>query len=410
MPLFSFVRGLPASLQALETDLKAHDIAAATRRADALKPELTGLLAALAGAMRSNDARVAALRQRATDLSAQVDNIKAEIDGLTAKINTADGQIAQLQATGNLRQADVIGLTATVTALSAGLQARQDRLNELKSWFWVPGYGAYLSIRTLVDHDIDGLATARQDLSTMTGRLRDGETALAQASTLLTDLQRQAAGMHATQTQLGVIRDRANGELTTAVARTAFLNGATTWLGTLRAMTENIDSGILPEVSDALARLNAGTTLRADQTIFNRKVTLFSGALAEIAYAIDHGGDVLTFAPPSGNVITLTNRGAFLVSFHAEWRDDAGVPRRSLDVGDFAVLQTGRLDLRPLGIADLAEVTIVMEPRFGDTRRSAPILFIRQPEDETAHFTAGGTIFDAQLSHDPATAMVPIAA
>ncbi|MFT8112802.1 hypothetical protein ACMYL8_23160, partial [Salmonella enterica subsp. enterica serovar Enteritidis] len=53
-----------------------------------------------------------------------------------------------------LTERDIQQLAMQMDDLQRRLHERRQKLEELKRWAWVPGYGAYLAIRTLVDGDI----------------------------------------------------------------------------------------------------------------------------------------------------------------------------------------------------------------------------------------------------------------
>lgn len=112
--------------------------------------------------------------------------IKAEEDHLFGQIKTLQGQIDDLYQHEQALKTDARELQAElqnvlvreqVTAqhiaavrdkaatVAAQLRERMEKLEELKSYWWVPGYGQYLGIRTLVDDDID---TAQSLYNTLT--------------------------------------------------------------------------------------------------------------------------------------------------------------------------------------------------------------------------------------------------
>ena len=61
------------------------------------------------------------------------------------------------------------------------MQERERKLKELTQWFWVPGYGQYLAVRTLADKDIKSYKSEINSLNDQNRLMQDQQQALAVA-------------------------------------------------------------------------------------------------------------------------------------------------------------------------------------------------------------------------------------
>src|SRR5262249_32665790 len=80
-------------------------------------------------------------------------------------------------------------LNTKIQSTVAALDQRQQKLKELESWWWVPGYGQHLGIRTLVDGDIETYESLAGTLRDAGQRLRDSQAAAAAANALRANLE-----------------------------------------------------------------------------------------------------------------------------------------------------------------------------------------------------------------------------
>jgi hypothetical protein len=150
--------------------------------------------------------RIGDLERRTTELSQQQEQIFAQITAL-------DGQIAGAAASANVANAQIAELNTKIQNTVADLEQRQQKLKELEEWWWVPGYGQYVGIRTLVDGDIgtyESLAGTLRDAGT---RLRDSQAASEAANALRANLQSSRNTTLATLNDLKRMRVDSEGEL-----------------------------------------------------------------------------------------------------------------------------------------------------------------------------------------------------
>jgi len=133
------------------------------------------------------------LRSGSSDLAAQMqeNDQQSELalesceDDLNDKYNEQEslrGQIRELESQMekndmNIAQSEAMIKTYTdrLKSLQAKIRALNERAEEMKKWWWVPGYGQYLAIRTLADNDIGVYQSTRDELIRFQQELRSGK-------------------------------------------------------------------------------------------------------------------------------------------------------------------------------------------------------------------------------------------
>jgi peptidoglycan hydrolase CwlO-like protein len=398
-PFVAATAALLDTLAALADALTGQRVAEARALLATAAPGVAHYLAELEAAIGDADAQIADLSQRAGALSDELASEKDEIAALDGQITRLNAEIAGL----NARRADLALKHATlaplVQVLAQSVRIHQQKLDELKTWFWVPGYGQYLAIRTLVDEDISGLQTAQHDLRDNARQLEHDERASADLQATLHTLAHRLRDMRDRVADLQRLVDRADHELARAKARTAFLIDARSFMADLQAMAANFDAFSLPRLAKALSQLN-GPSLDSRMSVLNRQANTFAHDLREFALAIDARESFLTHAPPSGNVVEVVNRGAFVLKTRFAPGGD-GAATAAAWSGDTLAGGSRQVDLRGLGLADGAMVSVEAAIVLGPTLRSEAIRYIEQPAAEIARFTAAGTVFAAALHHEP---------
>lgn len=398
---FDATSGLIDTLDQVNQALAEQRLPDAQALLEQAAPAVVRYLAEVDGVIATTDAQIAELKKRATKLSDEIASDKAELDDLEGKLAAADAKIADLDT----RKADLALKNATlsplVTTLESSIQARKEKLDELKKWFWVPGYGQYLAIRTLVDEDITKLQSSQQELRDNARMLTRNENALSAVRKTLQGLSDQVADMQSRLSDLRRLADRANLELARAKSRTAFLIDARSFMADLRAMASNFETFSLPHLSTVLSRL-ANRGLDSRMSVLNRQANTFAGDLREFAMAVDAHENFLTYAPASGNFVEIANHGAYVMKARAVGSNRSEhETRQSPWSKNLALGRRERIDVRRLELADNALFWIEVALVLGPTLRSADIRYIEQPAPEIARFTASGTVFAATLDHQP---------
>ena len=118
--------------------------------------------------------RVVQLEQRTSDLYQDEQKVKGAMDAL-------DAEIAGLSKNAQVAGDEVQRLNTTLIEISGRMQERERKLKELTQWFWVPGYGQYLAVRTLADKDIESYKSEINSLNDQNRLMQDQQQALAVA-------------------------------------------------------------------------------------------------------------------------------------------------------------------------------------------------------------------------------------
>jgi hypothetical protein len=225
--------------------LRAHDPAAAEQALRGIMPsldrlgEVTERLRELAD--REHDhcvEQIAALEVKIGELYVQEQELARQVGDLEA-------ELARASETKQLAQADVARLREQMGATAAGFRERERKLKELTDWWWVPGYGQYLAIRTLADQDAaayDRLASTLQE----TAGLANASAAAVHTATIaleeLTTARQQAVGTIERLQRMRATEQERLGELKKSAV---FLVNASSFWGKVKNL---LVVGITPEI------------------------------------------------------------------------------------------------------------------------------------------------------------------
>jgi len=390
---------LLATLGEIERALADGQLEAAKVLVGNAVPVVTQYLDLAERALEGTDGQITALTERARVLSNQVADSKTQLSELKRNIRDLKSEIESIESKKINLSVRKEQLRATVILLEASLNARRKKLEELKKWFWVPGYGQYLSIRTLVDGDIQGLKNTTHDLRNYSRQLKNSENVLRQLQSGLEAMDGQVSDMESRNSQLRQLKDRADAELARAKKRAAFLIDAKSFMASMSAMASNFEGYSLPRTQKLLSRLNS-RGLPGPMSVLNRHASRFSNDLQEFAMAIDKRESFLTYAPASGNMVEIANGGGFVMKSRIIWRSN-GRERQSEWTRKFPLGRTERIDARHAELSDMDVFWIECSAVMGPTFKSGEIRYIEQPQPELARFTATGTVFNAALHHEP---------
>lgn len=99
---------------------------------------------------------------------ARLETVKGEVvrahEQLERELRMANDRLNSAAGAEQSAQAQLKALHADIVRIQNAMRQHRDRLAELEGWWWVPGYGAYLGIRELVDHDAQRLVSLQSDL------------------------------------------------------------------------------------------------------------------------------------------------------------------------------------------------------------------------------------------------------
>lgn len=163
---------------------------------------------------------------RSAKLERELGGILSAQEDLNRKIADVDAQIAAVSSRERASGDEIRQLNERVSRLERSLAERRKKLRELEKWWWVPGYGFYLSIRTLAQKDIqeqDHLISALQDNNRMQASLR---ASLETANRLRSTLARSRDQFRANDEALHGIQRQIVEKIAKARAAVAFLSDA----------------------------------------------------------------------------------------------------------------------------------------------------------------------------------------
>lgn len=121
-------------------------------------------------------------------LEKRVNDFYAQRQDEAAKIGNLKAQLAEASKRRELSNAEIVKLTNEMRATAARLEQNRAKLQELVNWWWVPGYGAYLGVRTLVDNDIQNLQSAVHQLQDQRLRMQQNQASINSAQALIANL------------------------------------------------------------------------------------------------------------------------------------------------------------------------------------------------------------------------------
>jgi hypothetical protein len=241
--------------------------------------------------------RVVELEQRTSDLYQEEEKVEKAMGDLDAEIAGLSGKV---QVAGQ----EVQRLNASLIDISARMQERERKLKELTQWWWVPGYGQYLAVRTLADKDIEAYKSEVNSLTDQNRVMQDQQQAVAVAEEARRKLaiDREASrktveGLRQMRTELEADLGRLKASSTVLTEASVLWGKATNLLtqtgqdqlGNLETMEQLLqESGNVPDFTDA-ARDYAGD-LQSSLLLFARSVDNGSNFLG--------GGYALCGGPP----------------------------------------------------------------------------------------------------------------
>jgi hypothetical protein len=203
---------------------------------------------------------------RIGDLEKKTSDLYQQEIGLNNKIVELEAGLAAAATRRNLGEAEIRKLTASISATQQSMREREANLRELEKWWWVPGYGQYLAIRTLVNNDIGQYQRAVQDLGDQQRQIQQHIASTNAAQAVIADLNSQKKNAAELNKQLNGMRSSAQSELRELKASAVFLTDADVFwakaetlvqvdakgfIGTMQILQDVLDSEVKgPSFSD----------------------------------------------------------------------------------------------------------------------------------------------------------------
>lgn len=120
-------------------------------------------------------------------LEKRINDLYAQRQGEAEKIGKLRADLAEASKHKEHSSAEIARLQTEIDNAAAQLRRTRDKLKELETWWWVPVYGPYLGIRTLVDNDIHIHNRAIADLQIYRGHMHRTQETMNSLHALIAD-------------------------------------------------------------------------------------------------------------------------------------------------------------------------------------------------------------------------------
>jgi hypothetical protein len=182
----------------------------------------------------------------------RLERVRGEVIGaqeqLQRELRVANERLSNARSSEQSAQAQLKSLRVDMANVQSAMRQHAERLRELERWWWVPGYGAYLGIRELVDHDAQRVASLQRDLHA-TGAAARQEAQRAEAARVMA---RQLNGSISRGSAQAALLDKLQREL---LSRIAALRSLDDFLRDAAGVLEEVDSLIDIQISGATGRV-----------------------------------------------------------------------------------------------------------------------------------------------------------
>lgn len=230
---------------------------------------------------------------RVLELERRIGAIMTEHDRVKTEIQRLQETLASVAEQERLSTAQLDAINARMATARAALEERKRRLDELAKWWWVPGYGAYLGIRTLADHDIEDANSLANTLNDERSRLAQAGQSRAAAVRLTRELSGQIAGNEKTSDELARMHEQAVGRMSELRGTALFLTEAEAfWLKATTLLQANV-AGAEQDMKLLLSLLDKELTLSEFDEEFRPTSRTMRDALLAFAASVDDGSSYL---------------------------------------------------------------------------------------------------------------------
>jgi predicted nucleic acid-binding Zn-ribbon protein len=234
-------------------------------------------------------------QQRIGDLEIKTSDLYTQQLELNNKIADLDAQLAAVATRRNLAETEITRLSASIGASERSMREREARLEELRKWWWVPGYGQYLAIRTLVDNDIGQYQRAVSALGDQQRQLQQHTASVTGVQALREELNSEKGQAEKLNRQLNGMRSSAQNELRELKGTAVFLTDADVFWGKAETLLQVDAKGFIGTMSilqDVLeSEVQAPSFTNPD--LSHEVVRDFRQKLVEFAESVDANNNFL---------------------------------------------------------------------------------------------------------------------
>ncbi|KAG0606956.1 hypothetical protein M758_9G182300 [Ceratodon purpureus] len=132
---------------------------------ESLKPDLDALIKITEEVTGATQSRLILYQRRSQKALLTIGNCQANISAKQGELDTTNGTLASIHAKVDLDRQKVQDLEREIEENNRKLAEVRANNNELMNWWWVPGYGQYLSVRAIVELCEDREKTLCNDLN-----------------------------------------------------------------------------------------------------------------------------------------------------------------------------------------------------------------------------------------------------
>ena len=280
-------------LSVAERAIAAGDFSGAQTALDGIGSDIDGLVQNAAAFREVANQELGRCGSRVQDLDRRIGEIRTEQDRVNTEIAGLEETLAAASERQRLSAEHITEINQRIAAAQAALAEKARRLDELQRWWWVPGYGLYLSIRTLADHDIEEVNSLSNSLNDEGVRLNQAGASLRDDGQLKAQLVEQIRADTAASLQLVAMHDQATTHMRELRAMALFLTEAEAfWLkaASVLGVTARGAAGDLQLLTSLLGK---DLTLTEFDEEFQPGKTTMREALLGFAAAVDDGSSFL---------------------------------------------------------------------------------------------------------------------
>jgi hypothetical protein len=169
--------------------------------------------------------------QNQGELEKRVNDLYNQREQESQKMMEFQAKLAEASKGAQLSADEYGRLQGQLNATRESIRQTQEKLEELKKWWWVPGYGQYLAIRTLADHDIENEGRLIRYLSEQQNQLQQSRADLEASRQLMRSIHDQRRQTESLMQDLGRIERENQRQLVQFKRSSVFLTDVAVFWG-----------------------------------------------------------------------------------------------------------------------------------------------------------------------------------
>jgi len=158
---------------------------------------------------------------------------------VTKDLNELAAKLTSLKTSRQLTEKAVADTRRKLAENIASLAERKAKLEELQKWFWVPGYGQYVTVRSLVDNDLQASLSLANSVADIERKLQNTTASLNEIPQIEARLNAQKANYETEKSSLEAFRGELNDSLGRLKKVLVFFGDVATFWGELKVLSED---------------------------------------------------------------------------------------------------------------------------------------------------------------------------